>query len=430
MHFEVHPTGPLQGEVSIGGAKNSALKLMAATTLCPGRFELHNVPRISDVEWMGHVLEAVGASLSWETDGATAKDVLVIDAPSLPSPETPYELVERMRASTALLGPLLARCGEARIALPGGDDFGSRPINMHIDALAQMGAEFELSHGTIEGRCAQLTGARISLEYPSVGATESVLLAAVVAEGETTIQNAAREPEIVDLAAFLNRMGAQVVGAGSSAIKVSGVNELRPVSHRVMADRIEAATFIAAVAAAGGEVTLHGAVADDLNAVIRKFGAMGMRIASSGDDSIWVSMTGRLQRTDVATLPYPGVPTDVLPLMVACLATADGTSFATENLFSGRFRYVGELARLGATITLDGHHLVIDGVERLSGAPVRASDIRAGAALVVAALSAEGVTTIHDATHIDRGYQDLDGRLSALGADIRRVNHPAGTGSF
>jgi len=411
----VGPSPPLEGVVEIGGAKNSVLKLMAATVLCPGRFRLANVPRISDVEWMGEVLRAVGATIAWADD-----TTLDIDVPTDPSPETPYELVERMRASTALLGPLLARCGEARIALPGGDDFGPRPINLHLAALEQMGAEFELRHGMISGRAQRLRGARILLEYPSVGATETVMLAGSLAEGITTIENAAREPEIADLAAFLNRMGAKVSGAGSTTVTVEGASELHPVAHRVMPDRIEAATFLCALAVAGGEITLSNAVLDDLSSVARKLGSMGVRVAS-GPNEIWAMRSSPLTGTDVATLPYPGVPTDVLPMLVAALATAAGTSFATENLFGGRFRYVGELGRMGAEIAVEGHHLVIDGVPRLSGAPVRAFDIRAGAALVVAALAADGETVIHDAEHLERGYADLAGRLSAIGAVVSRL---------
>jgi UDP-N-acetylglucosamine 1-carboxyvinyltransferase len=412
----VRPSEPLAGTVPISGAKNSVLKLMAATVLCPGTYRLSNVPRISDVEWMRDALAAIGGSSEW-----TGPDVLEVHSPEEPSPEAPYELVEKMRASTALLGPLLARCGEARIAMPGGDDFGSRPINLHLSGLEVLGATFELRHGTIDARAPHLRGGRVVLEYPSVGATESVLLASTLADGTTTIENAAREPEISDLAAFLNRMGARVLGAGSPQIVVEGVAELRPVDHEIVPDRIEATTFLACVAVAGGEVTLAGANGDHLSAVVRKFGDMGVRVApdSSG---LWVMSKGRLRSADIASLPYPGVATDVLPLFVAALAVAEGTSFATENLFGGRFRYVGELARMGASIDVEGHHLVIDGVEWLSGAPVRAFDIRAGAALVVAGLRAEGETVVHDAHHLDRGYDRFAEKLAAGGADVRRVD--------
>jgi UDP-N-acetylglucosamine 1-carboxyvinyltransferase len=407
----VRPAGPLHGSVRINGAKNSALKLMAATVLAPGVSRLRNVPRISDVEWMGEVLGAIGVTVGFEGDE------LVLDSGHDIQPVATYEQVERMRASTALLGPLLARCGEAHIALPGGDDFGARPIDLHLEGLRQMGAEFELSHGTVHGRAQRLRGARVVLEYPSVGATETLMLAAVLAEGRTVIDNAAREPEITDLGSFLNRMGARVVGTGSPTIEVDGVSELHPVTHEVIPDRVEAVTFLAAVGAAGGEVELIGARWDHLNQVTRKLGDMGIRISPT-PEGVWAMCRQRLQAISVATLPYPGIATDYLPLIVPLLAIAKGTSFATENLFRGRFRYVGELARMGARIDVDGHHMVVEGVEWLSGAPVRALDIRAGAGIVIAGLRAEGETVVFDRHHIDRGYEDLGGRLASLGADI------------
>jgi UDP-N-acetylglucosamine 1-carboxyvinyltransferase len=410
----VRPGARLAGEVAIGGAKNSVLKLMAASVLAPGRFVLERVPHISDVEWMGDVLEAIGTKVEWE--GA---DTLVVHSGDDLRPEAPYELVEKMRASTALLGPLLARCGEARVAMPGGDDFGSRPINLHLDGLEALGATIELSHGTIIGHADRLVGARIVLEYPSVGATENLMLAATLAEGVTTIDNAAREPEIADLAAFVNRMGGKVLGAGSPTIEVEGVSDLQAVRHEVIPDRIEAATYLAAVAVAGGEVTLEGARGDHMAQLLRKVGEMGVR-SSHDSRGLWVMSPGRLRATDVATLPYPGIATDYLPMLVAMLSVAEGTSFATENLFGGRFRYVGELARMGADIDRDGHHLVIRGVDWLSGAPVRAFDIRAGAALVIAGLRAEGETIVHGAEHLDRGYHRLVEQLSSLGASIER----------
>ncbi|HKY14565.1 MAG TPA: UDP-N-acetylglucosamine 1-carboxyvinyltransferase, partial [Microthrixaceae bacterium] len=388
--LRVRPGPPLSGEVRISGAKNSALKLMAATVLAPGRYVLSNVPRISDVEWMGEVLTALGTTIEW-----TDEHTLVVHSGEDLVPEAPYELVERMRASTALLGPLLARCGEARVAMPGGDDFGSRPINLHLAGLEALGAKLELSHGTIVGTAGRLTGARIVLEYPSVGATENLMLAATRAFGTTVIDNAAREPEIADLAAFVNRMGAKVIGAGSPTITVEGVDELSAVAHEVIPDRVEAATFLAAVGVAGGEIALLGARDDHMAQLVRKLGEMGLRTSPDGS-GLWAMGSGRLRAANVATLPYPGIATDYLPMLVAMLSVADGTSFATENLFGGRFRYVGELARMGADIDVDGHHLVVRGVEWLSGAPVRAFDIRAGAALVVAGMRAEGETVVHD----------------------------------
>ena len=410
----VRPGDPLSGEVVISGAKNSVLKLMAATVLAEGRYVLRNVPDISDVTIMGRLLEAMGMSVRRREDAA----VEIVRGPDVVA-EAPYELVEQMRASTAVLGPLLAGVGRARVALPGGDDFGSRPVDMHLASLEALGATFTLSHGMIEGHAEKLIGAEVVLEYPSVGATENLLMAGATARGTTTVRNAAREPEISDLAAFLNRMGARVLGAGSPTIVIEGVDELRAVEHTVIPDRVEVVTFLAAVAVAGGEVTLRGARADHVDLLIEKMGRMGLRISPEAD-GLWVMSSGRPRPIDVATLPYPGIATDYLPMLVAVMCLADGTSYATENVFAGRFRYVGELARMGADIRVEGHHLVIDGVERLSGAPVRAVDIRAGAAMAIAALAADGETTIHDAGPIDRGYESFVEKLSGLGADITR----------
>lgn len=414
--FVIEGLGRLNGEVAIGGAKNSVLKLMAATVLAPGTYVLSNVPRISDVEWMADVMVALGMTVEWEKE-----DQLVITSSEEITPEAPYHLVERMRASTSLIGALLSRCGVARVAMPGGDDFGTRPIDMHLDGLTALGAHFELDHGTIVGSCERLVGARIVLEYPSVGATENLLLAAVRAEGVTTIHNAAREPEIADLSAFLNRMGANIVGAGSTTITVTGVATLSAVSHEVIPDRVEAATFLCAVGAAGGELLLRGARAEHMQLLVAKLGEMGVRVAPDAG-GIWASASGRARSTSVSTLPYPGIATDYLPMLISVLSTADGISFATENLFQGRFRYTGELARMGADIRVEGHHMAVRGVDTLSGAPVRAFDIRAGGALVVAALGAEGQTTIFGAGHLDRGYSDLDSKLTAIGAKCWRAS--------
>ncbi|MCD9623751.1 UDP-N-acetylglucosamine 1-carboxyvinyltransferase [Rhabdothermincola salaria] len=410
----VHRSGPLSGTVPIAGAKNSVLKLMAATALAEGRYELTNVPRITDVDCMGELLGSMGMTVT-----ASGDHGLVIEHHDGLVPEAPYELVERMRASIVVMGPLVARYGRARVALPGGDDFGPRPIDMHLRALEQLGATFETAHGYIEARAERLVGTRILLEFPSVGATENALMAAVLAKGTTVIDNAAREPEIADLASFLTRMGAQILGAGSSTIEVEGVDELSAVEHRVVPDRIEAATFLAAVGIAGGEITLTGARADHMDMLIAKLGEMGMRISPTAD-GLWAMAPGRLLATDVSTLPYPGVATDYKPLLVAMLATADGVGIVTENLFSGRFRYVDELVRMGADIRTEGHHAVIRGVEQLSGAPVRAPDIRAGAALVVAGLRAEGETVVAGADHIDRGYELFVEKLRAIGASVDR----------
>jgi UDP-N-acetylglucosamine 1-carboxyvinyltransferase len=410
----VRPNGPLEGTIQVGGAKNSALKLMAASLLAEGEYHLRNVPTITDVDYMAELLTWMGVVVS-----RPAPHEVILRRGAEVGNEAPYELVERMRASIVVLGPLLGRTGRARVAMPGGDDFGSRPIDMHLAGLEQMGASFEVRHGYIEATADQLLGARIVLEFPSVGATENLLLAAVLAKGTTVIENAAREPEIADLAAFLNTMGAIVVGAGSSTIEIEGVEDLEAADHTVIPDRIEAATYLAAVALAGGEVTIEGARPDHMDMFIQKLGDMGVRIAPSSS-GLWALQNRRLKSVDVSTLPYPGIATDYKPLFVTMLSVADGIAIVTENLFAGRFRYVSELIRMGADIRTEGRHAVVRGVDRLSGAPVRASDIRAGAALVVAGLAAEGETIVADAEHIDRGYEDLPGRLRSLGAHVSR----------
>ncbi len=416
--YVVRRSGPLQGGITISGAKNSALKLMAATVLTEGRHRLRNVPAIVDVDLMGGVLEAIGLEMVRGVDDQGVAYLDVIRGPEV-TPVAPYELVEKMRASTAVMGPLLGAVGEARVAMPGGDDFGTRPIDMHMAGLEALGVHFELSHGIINAHTDGLKGANVVLDYPSVGATENLIMAAALADGRTVVSNAAREPEIADLAAFLNRMGAQVIGAGSPTIEIEGVEQLRAVEHAVVPDRLEVATYLAAVGVAGGEVTLHNTRVDHLELLVEKMGAMGLRI-SPQVDGLWVMQAGRPRPVDVATLPYPGLATDFLPLLVALLSYADGTSYATENVFSGRFGYVGELTRMGAQIRIEDHHLVVDGKRRLSAAPVRALDIRAGAALVVAALGAEGETVIADGEHIDRGYENLAGKMQEIGADVTR----------
>ena len=410
----VKPSGPLYGDVKINGAKNSALKLMAACSLAEGTFHLKNVPDITDVRLMSELLVSLGMTVR-----VIEKNSLEIKNPGNLTAEAPYELVEKMRASIVVLGPLLARYGKARVALPGGDDFGPRPIDMHLRGLEMLGAEFESKHGYIDGECKKLHGSRIVLEFPSVGATENIMMAAVLAEGTTTIENAAREPEIADLASFLNRMGGNVLGAGTSTIVIEGVQKLDAVEHSVIPDRIEAATYLAATGIAGGEINLIGARPDHMDMLCQKVGEMGMRI-SADSDGLWVMANKSLNAVDLATLPYPGIATDYKPFLVAMLTVSKGVGIVTENLFSGRFRYIDELIRMGADIRTEGHHAVIRGVEKLSGAPVRAHDIRAGAALVVAALRAQGETEIRDPEHIDRGYEGLVENLSNLGAEITR----------
>lgn len=408
-------TGGLEGEVEISGAKNSVLKVMAATTLAPGHFVISNVPRISDVIYMAELLVGMGSQVEW-----SGANQLTILTPESLHPVAPYHLVQKLRASISLLGPLLSRCGEASVALPGGDDFGPRPVDMHLGALEDLGAEIELSHGVITAKAAQLQGARVVLEFPSVGATENILMAAVRAKGKTVIENAAREPEIADLASFLSQMGASFAGVGTSTLEVFGAEEMRPVERAVIPDRIEASTFLVALSVVGGEITLKNARPEHLDMVTRKFGEMNMRISPS-PEGLWAMCDRRLKAADVATLPYPGIPTDVKPLMVAALAYADGVGIVTENLFAGRFRYVDELVRMGADIRSEGQHAIVRGKEKLSGAPVQGHDIRATAALLVAGLGAEGETEIAGAQHLDRGYEDLVGKLNSLGANIRRI---------
>jgi UDP-N-acetylglucosamine 1-carboxyvinyltransferase len=411
----VRSNGPLSGTVRVSGAtKNAGLKQMAAALLAPGCTVLRNVTPVADLDVMLDVLRAIGAEVDW-----SGADELRIDAGPDLHPEAPYEHVTRMRASINVLGPLLARCGEARVAMPGGDNIGSRKLDMHFRGLEAMGAELQVVHGFIEARCNALCGARVVLEFPSVGATENLLTAAVLAKGETIIENAAREPEITDLAAFLNRMGAHVAGAGTSTIEVEGAEGLTPVESTLMGDRIEAGTFLMACGIAGGEIEVEGTDLAHLDMVAVKLGEMGLEVSRT-PDGIWARADERLRAVDVATLPYPGFATDFMPLVVALLATAEGTAIVTENVFDSRFSFVDELNRMGADVRNEGRHAVVRGVPRLSGAPVRALDVRAGAALVLAGLAADGETEVLDPYHVDRGYPDLAGKLRSLGADVTR----------
>jgi UDP-N-acetylglucosamine 1-carboxyvinyltransferase len=405
---------PISGEVTVHGAKNAVLKHMVAMLLAPGRYRLENVPGILDVDIMGEVLDHVGASYSRHGS------LVEVDVPDKLNPEAPLDLVRRMRASILILGALLARVGSARVALPGGDDFGSRPIGMHIEGLEQMGSEFELRHGVLNATAPDgLSGAEIYLEFPSVGATENLLLAAVLAKGRTVIGNAAREPELADLANLLNAMGADVRGAGTSTIEIDGVSALHPVDHTVVADRLVAGTYALAAAATGGTLTVNGCDPDFLRMELRKMEAAGCTI-ERGDQHFVVTGPDRPNPQDIATLPYPGFHTDMHPQMVAFLARAKGTSLVTENVYAARFRYIGELNRMGADVHADGQHVVIRGVEELSGCEVDGCDIRAAAALTIAGLSADGETIIRDAEHIDRGYDRFVEILASLGANIDR----------
>ncbi len=415
--FVVRPGGPLSGTVRVSGmTKNSGLKQMAAALLAPGVTTLANMPAVADLDVMVNVLRSIGASIDW-----ISPTEMQIDATGDLVPEAPYELVSRMRASINVLGPLLARCGWARVAMPGGDNIGSRKLDMHFRGLEALGAELSVAHGFIEARCSALAGARIVLDFPSVGATENLLTASVLAKGETVIENAAREPEISDLVELLTLMGARIDGAGTSTLWIEGVEEMRAVHHEVVGDRVEAGTLLMACGIAGGDITLEGIRLEHLEMVVVKLREMGLQVTET-PDGLWARADHRLQAIDLATLPYPGFATDFMPMAVALLAVAEGTAIVTENVFDNRFGFVDELSRMGADVRNEGRHAVVRGVPRLSAAPVRALDVRAGAALVLAGLAADGETTVLERTHIDRGYADLAGSLRALGADIESVD--------
>ena len=408
----------LSGTVRVNGAKNSALKLMAASLLAEGTTVVENVPRIVDCLTMAEVLEHLGAKVAWK--GST----LTIDTTGATGVETPYELVRKMRASIIVLGPRLARHGRARVAMPGGCNIGSRKIDLHLKGFERMGVEFSSMHGYLEAVTKGLHGAFVTLDFPSVGATENLLMAAVGASGRTVIENAAREPEIQDLAAMLTEMGAKIEGAGTTAIEVEGTDGFMAVRHRTVPDRIEAGTFAMAACVTQGDVLIEDMRADHLDLVLDKMVELGAKVEME-EAGLRVSMAGRPLAVDLVTLPYPGFPTDLQPQIMSVLAVARGTSIITENVFESRFMFVDELNRMGADIRTEGHHAVIRGVQRLSAAPVRALDIRAGAAMIVAALAADGTTEIHDLYHVDRGYEGFDQRLASLGAEIRREREPS-----
>jgi UDP-N-acetylglucosamine 1-carboxyvinyltransferase len=404
----------LVGEVTVTGAKNSVLKLMAAALLARGRTVLRDVPDILDVRYMGELLERLGCGI--ESRGGT----LIIDVPDDVDYAADYALVRRLRASIIVLGPLLARCGQARVALPGGDSIGSRGLGMHVAGLAKMGADIRVEHGYVLAEAPRgLRGSEILLDFPSVGATENLLLAATLAEGTTIIDNAAREPEIVDIAEMLSRMGAKIGGIGTSTLEIEGPASLSPVEHTVVPDRVVAGTWAIGATVTGGAVRLRNARADHLGIVLEKLMKAGAEVETT-QDGFAVRMNQRPRAVDIVTLPYPGFPTDLQPMMVTLAAVSEGTSMVTENLFDGRFRFVQELARLGADVQTDGHHAVVRGRPTLSGAPVEATDIRAGAALVLAGLVAEGETVVSGVHHIDRGYPDMVGVLCGLGARVER----------
>lgn len=416
-HFKVHGGARLAGEVQVVGAKNSVLKLMAAALLAEGTTTITNCPEILDVPLMGDVLRGLGCEVS------VAGDTVRITTPAEPKHEADYGSVNKLRASVCVLGPLLGRCRRAKVALPGGDAIGSRPLDMHQNGLRRLGARSEIEHGCVVADAENLHGAQIWLDFPSVGATENILMAAVLAEGTTVIDNAAREPEIIDLCLMLQQMGARISGAGTSTLTIDGVDALHPTEHRVIGDRIVGATWAFAAAMTRGDVTVRGVDPHHLDLVLEKLRLAGADI-ETGTDRFRVAMPGRPIALDFVTLPYPGFATDLQPMAIALSAISDGTSMITENVFEARFRFIEEMVRLGADARTDGHHAVVRGVERLSSAPVWASDIRAGAGLVLAGLCADGVTEVWDVFHIDRGYPRFLENLRDLGARIERATSP------
>lgn len=417
--FRIVGGATLKGEVTVTGAKNSVLKLMAASLLAVGKTTISNVPDIADVDIMADLLTRLGCSVTLNNKSG-GDGTLTIDVPAAPLHRADYELVRKMRASINVLGPLVARIGIAEVALPGGDAIGSRGLDFHIKGLESLGAKAHIEHGYVIAEAPNgLIGAEITLDFPSVGATENLMTAAVLAHGVTTIDNAAREPDLVDLGEFLISMGAKIEGLGSPLITITGVEKLNPASHRTITDRIIAGTWAFAATMTQGDITIHGARADHMEVMLDKLASAGAIITSTAD-GVRVKMDQRPRAIDVATLPYPGFATDLLPFIIAMNSIADGHAIVTENVFESRFMFVNELARLGAQIAVDGHHASIDGIRQLSGAPVEASDIRAGAGLVLAALVAEGETTVDGAFHVDRGYPNFAEDLRALGANVTR----------
>ena len=410
-HIVIEGNHQLNGDIKIKGAKNAVLKQMVLPLLASGKYEINNVPNITDVTYMREVLSYLGIKSSFENS------TLIIDSPEDIGIETPYELVQKMRASIVILGPLLARKGKAMIAFPGGDQLGPRPVQMHLDALEKMGANFHLEHGVLIGETDGLKGVEINLPYASVGATENTLLAAVLAEGKTVIENAAREPEIVDIVKMLKNMGARIRGEGTSEITIEGVTSLNPTNHDVVGDRVVAGTFIAALASTSGSGSIIGINASTLPMEIKKFQEIGVNI-NIEENSLTVESTNKFSAIELSTLPFPGVATDLQPIFGAALLKAEGTSIITENVYDQRFQWIPEVQRMGSNIQTGWQHAMIKGVKSLSGAPVNSTDIRTGASLIVAALQAEGESQITGVDHIDRGYEDIVSSLDSIGAVI------------
>lgn len=415
--FRIVGGARLAGEVRVTGAKNSVLKLMAASLLAEGTTTLHEVPDILDVEYMAELLRRLGCDVVRDVGARSVR----ITVPAVPSHKADYDLVRKLRASINVLGPLLARCGEADVALPGGDNIGSRGLDMHVAGLERLGATVRSEHGfLIATRDERLHGASVWLDFPSVGATENLLMAAVLAKGTTVIDNAAREPEIVDICRMLVSMGAQIGGIGTSTLEVHGVDALSPTEHTTVPDRLVAGTWAVGAAMTRGDVTIRNAQSGHLEIALDKLCRSGAQVDVL-EDGFRVQCFDRPKAVDVVTLPYPGFPTDLQPQFIALNSIARGAAMVTENLFEARFRFVNEMVRLGADVRTDGHHAMVRGRESLSGAPVEAADIRAGAGLVLAGLVADGVTTVYEPHHVDRGYEGFIDDLVRLGADVSRV---------
>ena len=413
----IEQCGPLKGSVRIGGAKNAVLPILAGALLTEESSIIRDVPNLSDVEIMGELLTSMGAKLDWDKK----QGVITISVINLINSDTDYDLVGKLRASFLIMGPLLARLGEVKVPLPGGCAIGTRPVDLHLKGMAALGAQIDQSHGYMTARAKKLKGAKIYLDFPSVGATENIIMAAVLAEGQTVIENCAIEPEIVDLANFLNAAGAEVRGAGTDTVKINGVKYMKGTDHTVIPDRIEAGTYMVAAAITRGDINLVNVVTDHVKPVTAKLKEVSMKVEETPQGiRVYHNGQDKVIASDIKTLPYPGFPTDMQAPFMSLLATAAGTSIITESIFENRFMQVGELKRMGADIKIESRSAVVEGVPRLTGAQVRATDLRAGAALVLAALQAEGATEISDIYHIDRGYQDLCNQLNLLGASITR----------
>jgi UDP-N-acetylglucosamine 1-carboxyvinyltransferase len=408
---------PLTGEVTIGGAKNAVLKIMAASLLVDGQCEINNVPELTDVYTMSKVLNHLGLSVQYSSGK------MLIDASKLSNCEAPYDFVSQMRASFIVLGPLLARCGYAKVALPGGCAIGERRIDLHVKGMKELGAEVEIEHGYVIAKAKKLVGKEIHLDRPSVGATENLMLAAILAEGSTAIINAAQEPEITDLANFINAIGGDITGAGTSEIYINGVkpDQLHSTSYTTIPDRIEAGTYMCAAMATQGDIIVNKVFPQHLSAVISKLAVMGANISILDPFTIRVSCLNRPRGVDIVTQPYPGFPTDLQAPLSSVLAVSCGVSIITESIYENRFRHLGELRRMGANVQQEGNHAVIKGVTDLTGTQVKVSDLRAGACLLIAGLRARGETEITDLQHIDRGYEHVTDKFKGLGADISRV---------